>query len=323
MAAAAGRLPDLRTLNHRLRVALDDEGVVVLDRRPDVYATSSPTEVLACRLTDQEEVRLFCKYDLGTRDGSHGHRLGVAYEAEVYRELLVATGVSTPRFYGAWTDTTGKEAFLVIEYLDGAHRLDQSHDSSRSMVRAATWLAEFQRLVARRGLELPRSSARRLGRDYYLGWSRRAAEYASRSGLHAAELELVRAGFERSLDLLTGGDLVPVHGELYPDNVLVHRERIRPIDWESAAVAVGEIDLASLVEGWGPDVSDACCAAYAGVRWPDGPPPDFTSRLDMARAYLHFRWIADGSSAPDRIRSAWRARQLRSIGARLGFLPVS
>ena len=165
MAGTAAQLPDSRTLTRRLRVALDDEGVVVLDRRPDVYATSSPTEVLVCRLTDQEEVRLFCKYDLGTRDGSHGHRLGVAYEAEVYRELLVTTGVSPPRFYGAWTDTTGNQAFLVIEYLDGAHRLDQCHDSSGSMVRAATWLAEFQRLVARRGLELPRSSARRLGRD--------------------------------------------------------------------------------------------------------------------------------------------------------------
>lgn len=323
MAAAADRLPDSRTLHRRLRVALDDEGVVVLDRRPNVYAASFPTEVLACRLTNQKEVRLFCKYDLGTRDGSHGHRLGVAYEAEVYRELLAATGVSTPRFYGAWTDTTGNQAFLAIEYMNGAHRLNKSPDSSRSVVRAATWLAEFQRLVARRGLELPRSSTRRQGRDYYLGWSRRAAEYATRAGLPEVELELVREGFERSLDLLTEGELVAVHGELYPDNVLVHRECIRPIDWESAAMAVGEIDLASLVEGWAPDVLDACCAAYAGVRWPDGPPPDFTSRLDMARAYLHFRWIADRSSAPDRIRSAWRAQQLRSIGVRLGFLPVS
>ena len=102
----------------------------------------------------------------------------------------------------------------------------------------------------------------------------------------------------------------------------MHEGDIRPIDWESTALAAGEIDLASLVERWPPDVVDACCAAYAHARWPAGPPSDSQSRLDMARIYLHFRWIAVRSTPRDSILR-WRFEELRTIGARLGFLPVS
>ena len=183
------------------------------------------------------------------------------------------------------------------------------------------WIAKFQLLVTQRRLELPRSLARRHGHDYYLGWSQRAADSVARAGPHDAQLEPIKEGFERSLDLLTEGDLVPIHGEFYPRNVLVHEGDIRPIDWESTAMAAGEIDLASLVERWPPDVVDACCAAYAHARWPAGPPSDSQSRLDMARIYLHFRWIAVRSTPRDSIQ--WRFEELRTIGARLGFLPSS
>lgn len=319
MPSTAIRLPDFTTLNRRLRVALGDDKALLLHRRPNAYVASFPAEIVTCRLGDERVVRLFCKYESGASDGSDGHRGGVVYEAEVYRHLLVRAGVSTPRFYGGWTDATGN-ALLVIEYLDEALRLTKSRDSSSFLVRAAVWIARFQRLATQRRLEAP-SLARRYGRDYYLGWSQRAADHVAHAGLRFPWLAPLREGFEGSVGLLTEGGHVPIHGEFYPRNILVHDGRIRPIDWESAALAVGEIDLASLVERWSSDVTDACRAAYARTRWPGRPPSDFGPRLDLARIYLHFRWIAAGSFLSAPARFVWRFDELRSAGERLGFLP--
>ena len=311
--------PDLTTLNRRLRWALGDDGALVLQRRRNAYAASFPAEIVTCRLGDETVVRLFCKYESGASEGSHGHRGGVVYEAEIYQQLLVRAGVSTPRFYGAWTDPTDNTALLAIEHLDAALRLNKSRDSSSFLVRAAVWIARFQRLVTQR-LETP-TLGRRYGRDYYLGWSQRAADNVARVGLHHPWLAPLRRRFEDSLGLLTDGVQVPIHGEFYPRNILVHAGRIRPVDWESAALAVGEIDLASLVERWSPGVADACRTAYADTRWPGRPPSDFGPRLDLARIYLHFRWISSNSFLAAPAQFAWRFAELLSIGDRLGSSP--
>ena len=318
MAGTAAQLPDLRTLNHRLRVALGDAEALVLDRRPNAYVATFPAEIVTCRLADKQVVRLFCKHESGASDGSHGHRLGVAYEAEVYRQLLARAGVSTPRFYGV--DRRNREPRPPCHRVPGrrpsgqrdpglaavpaAHRgVDREVPAARHTT--ATGAAAFAGQTARTRL-LPRLVAARSGLRCPCRTPRRSAG-ADQGGVRT---------LTRPPD---GGDLVPIHGEFYPRNVLVHEGDIRPIDWESTALAAGEIDLASLVERWPPDVVDACCAAYAHARWPAGPPSDSQSRLDMARIYLHFRWIAVRSTPRDSIQ--WRFEELRTIGARLGFLP--
>jgi hypothetical protein len=319
VGGATATLPDSGTLTDRIRLALGDDAALLLDRRPNEYMTSFCTEVVTCRLADGRAVRLFCKHGSAARDGSFGHRLGVAYEVEVYRQVLVRSGLSTPRFYGGWTGPAG-QALLLIEYLEDACRLEETLQPSEALLAAVTWVAGFQRRAELRRAEMPSAlTRRRLGHDYYVGWSRRAADTLARMAPPDDRVEAVREGFERSLHLLTEADLVPVHGELYPHNVLVHRGEVRPIDWESTALAAGEIDLASLVERWSVDDVETCCAVYARTRWPDGPPPDFPMTLDMARAYLHFRWIAVGPSPRKPLQ--WRIDELCEIGARLGFLP--
>jgi hypothetical protein len=320
VASTTEQLPELSTLSRRIRAALGDDEALVLDRRPHSSASSFPAEVVTCRTGDGSDMTLFCKHENGASDGSFGHRGGVAYEVEIYRHLLQLAGVSTPRFYGGWTDGTGNDALLVIEYMNDARLLKQSRDLSSSLVRAAAWIADFQRLTAQPRQAMPQPPAREYGPNYYLGWSQRAAGNVARAGVDCPWFEPVRDGFEHSLELLTGCERVPIHGEFYPHNVLVHGGRIRPIDWESAALAVGEIDLASLIERWPSAVTDACRAEYARTRWSDGPPSDFGPRLDMAGIYLHFRWIAARSSISARPPSVWRFDELRSIGERLGFL---
>jgi aminoglycoside phosphotransferase (APT) family kinase protein len=78
-----------------------------------------------------------------------------------------------------------------------------------------------------------------------------------------------------------------VHGELFPSNVVVRDERAYLLDWESAGVGAGELDLATLTAGdWGPDTLDACRRAYSAARWPIKEPPEFGAALAAARVLV-------------------------------------
>jgi hypothetical protein len=95
---------------------------------------------------------------------------------------------------------------------------------------------------------------------------------------------------------------------------------VYPIDWESAAVAAGEIDLASLTEGWPAGYARQYERAYRKARWPNGAPADFERRLAAARLYLAFRWLANKPDRPPAADDLWYFRQLRSAGRRLGLI---
>ena len=84
-----------------------------------------------------------------------------------------------------------------------------------------------------------------------------------------------------------------IHGGYQADNILVHGGRNVPIDWESAALAAGEIDLASLTWGWDDDLVALCEQEYCLARWPDGTPDDFALRLTAARVFLHLRRLGE------------------------------
>jgi hypothetical protein len=61
----------------------------------------------------------------------------------------------------------------------------------------------------------------------------------------------------------------------YLNNNLSLHGRIYPVDWESTAVAIGEIDLASLVERWPVTTVGRCINAYISARWPHGESAGF------------------------------------------------
>ncbi len=111
-----------------------------------------------------------------------------------------------------------------------------------------------------------------------------------------------------------------IHGEFYPGNILLHRGRVYPIDWESAAVAAGEIDLASLTERWPAAVAGCCEAEYRRARWPEEVPADYRRKLAAARLYLAFRWLGERPDWTTDDSDAWRFEQLRLAGEELGLL---
>ncbi len=111
-----------------------------------------------------------------------------------------------------------------------------------------------------------------------------------------------------------------IHGEYYPNNILFCQGTIYPVDWEAAAVAIGEIDLVSLMEGWPPEFVRKAKVEYQSARWPAGPPADFERKLETAQLYWLFRWLGDRPDWTHQKKALKRFERLRSIGERLGLI---
>ena len=111
-----------------------------------------------------------------------------------------------------------------------------------------------------------------------------------------------------------------IHGEYYPKNILVHEGKIYPVDWESAAVAIGEIDFASLTEKWPQAIVQMCRDEYVRARWGQAAAPDFELKLMAAQLYLHFRWLGNLAEWTAEPKVRWRFEQMLELGELLGLL---
>src|SRR5213593_3556572 len=99
-------LPDLPTLVARLTQALegDDSGgreVTILERKPARMMSTFPNEVVTLCPSDGPMRRVFIKYEAGRGHDAYGHRGGLAYEAEVYRQILRELPDFRPKPLGA------------------------------------------------------------------------------------------------------------------------------------------------------------------------------------------------------------------------------
>jgi aminoglycoside phosphotransferase (APT) family kinase protein len=292
--------------------------MTIVDRAVNPHASTFPSEVVTCRLGGGDEFRLFCKYGTGPGHDGHGHRGGVGYEAEVYRRVLVAAGLAVPGFYGAAAAGPAGEVWLAIGYLEGCQRLRDSRDLCH-WERAAAWSGRFHTVHEGRDRDPTLSFLIKYDADYYAGWGRRTAEYAA--ALHPTfpwVADLCRRWEAVLLELVEGRRTV-IHGEYYPKNLLVKDGTVYPVDWESAALGRGEIDLATLTDRSDPEVVQRCEAAYRLARWPEGAPPDFTRALELARLYVHLRWL--GAEPGNKLRRrSWRYDEIRVLGERLGLI---
>jgi Phosphotransferase enzyme family len=314
-------LPDLQTLTHNLAHVLKSQ-VTIIDRQPNIYTSTFPSEIVTCRVDGGSEVQLFCKYAAGGRpDNAYGHRGGVAYEAAVYRHLLQSSHVSTPTLYGTYTDVSTGDSWLVLEYLGTYLRV---HNTTRTpapvMDSAARWIGQFHRISEERLSHVPMPWLIRYDAEYYLGWVRRTALFAGHLHQRFPWLRTLCDRSEEFIALLLTSSLAVIHGEYYPMNVLFRSGTVYPVDWESAAIAAGEIDLAALADNWPVKIARRCELEYQRARWPEGSPADFERRLYAARLYLYFRWLGDRPNWTTQARNLHRFAQLRSVGERLGLI---
>ena len=73
--------------------------MTVVERQRNPYASTSPSEVMTCRLGNGGHVRVFCKYPAAPEHRAFGHRGDAGYETMVYREVVARSGLSAPRFF--------------------------------------------------------------------------------------------------------------------------------------------------------------------------------------------------------------------------------
>ena len=189
MQTSSSRIyPDLQTLMAGLRSVFSRNGfsadLTILDRGPAVYVSSFPSEVVTCRFNDGRELQLFCKYASAWKYAyrlihrAHGHRGGVAYEAEVYRSVLQPLQTSTPTFYGAHRDETSGQTWLILEYLDGSVRANKRASQPATMSRAARWIGRFHAANEARLASAAMPCLTRYDAEYYRGWARRTSRLA-------------------------------------------------------------------------------------------------------------------------------------------------
>lgn len=255
--------------------------IEIVKREVNPYTSTFNTEVVLCRI-DGIERRLLLK-----RGGSHNdeYHQGVAYEARIYKEVLGGVDLTLPAFYGSYRYQQF-DTLMWLEYLDAA-RLNLTVDNDAALVKAAQWAGAFHRRMAARVSSYSPDYLTFYTPEYYRGWALRAFGSAS---VRYPWLEGLAGNLEPLVRFLCGIPVTVIHGEYYPANILLKDGTIYPIDWESAAVAPGEIDLMSLVEDWDPELQQQCRHAYELARWPEGAPVDFDRRLDAAGIYLSLRW---------------------------------
>jgi hypothetical protein len=306
-----------------------EENLTILARKPNPLGSTFPTEIVKCRLArDRTTLGLFVKYGTRNFDGVHGHRGNVSYESKVYQEVLRPLRASTPSFYGAYQDKVGKIPWLVLEYLPGGTPASWSKDP-RAMIRSARWIGRFH-AASEKLLPSPRLRfLHRYDANYYKGWSRRTKQQFSR--FHGLSwIPDLCDQFEKQIPRLLASPQTIIHGEYFGSNIIYQNSTSHPADWQSAAVAPGEIDLASLTHSWPTRIVQRCEREYCKSRWPSDAPNSFEETLEVARLYMNLRWLGDRSLMAPLLRGQERPipsknlkkfiRGLYEAGDRMGLV---
>jgi hypothetical protein len=264
-------------------------------------------DLVRAHWADGTSCLLVCKHGGRHPDNPHDDYGGVPYEAEVYERFLVPHGLCPLRLWGVRRDAAANQAWLLIEYVEDSVHARRADDGAVLRL-AARWIGDFHRRAIQPDEPAPAFIVRH-DTSGLSEWPRRLASYVERSGRSEPWLDAVNTRFGDFADGLTCRPPCVVHGDLYSDNVLVRDDRVHIIDWGWTAVAPGELDLASLLEGCSPDVHQVCIEEYARARWPNGRDPEFEAGL-LAAQFVHlYRWL---TFQPERVGTKrWKKRLKR------------
>ncbi len=317
-------IADRAAFHIELRPALDDMlrrhnpnlgRIVRLECNPCADRTSFNLVDLEIDLEDGSVLRLLLK-DLGMKNLHETARrvkpdflYNPLREINTYQEILAKNGLGTAHFYGAVVRPDEDRYWLFLEKIAGV-RLPQVRDYS-TWLQAARWLAHLHFRFAGESDTLNRS-APLLNYDaaFYRLWLKRVETFQS-LGLRQVVWESLVATYDRAIERLIRLPSTLIHGEFYASNILVQETpegcRIRPVDWEMAAVGPGLVDLAALTSGaWAERERTEMAAAYHDALlcegWHGFPFEDLLLALDDCRLHLAIRWLGwapDWSPPPE------------------------
>ena len=288
--------------------------MTVLSRQPNLFESTFASEIITCRLVGDSTFRVFCKYGTSDFDKAYGHRGGVSYEATVYSKVLAPLHTSTPAFYGVYREKKPRRTWLLIEYLKGASR--DASKTNDAVIHAARWIGRFHALNEKRISSSQLGFLRKYDAKYYVGWARRASRLFGRRRIERAWLPRLCARFEELVPYLLRARKTVIHGEYYPTNVIYQDGKSRPADWQSAAIAVGQIDLAALTQNWPKGMVERLAREYVRARWPGSEPDSFRRLFGIARVYMSLRWLGDPGLASPSIRRSIFSRRSEQLSMR-------
>ncbi len=264
----------------------------IVSRRANEYSSTFPSDVIECELGDGSTQRVHAKFQNGRHHRDHGHRRDLSYEAWVYEAIVEAVGLTAPKWLGTHVEAEN-DVWLFIEHLEHAVELDEAPQPEDALLAAVRWIGAFHAWHDRSHTAATASRLTRYDDSYYVGWVARTLEFAGPWRDRLEWLEPVCRESEQLLHELGSVPPTVIHGEFTPSNVLTAEDVVYPIDWESAALAPGEIDVVCLLDKWPDAITDRCVAAYAAARGPGAIPGGDARRIDLARVYWDFRWLGD------------------------------
>ena len=279
-----------RELADGLRAVLGRR-VELEERRPCPYGSSVPLEEVRV----DGEWMIFKDLSPAPRSSRPAFMVDPLREVEVYRHGLAP---GAPELRGALVDE--RRAWLFLERVDGMP-LWQSGDPG-DWEAAARWLAALHS----RALPAGESHLIAYNADWLARWAARALGVPSR----------VRGAAGRAAERLARLPAVLVHGEFYPSNILVSAGRIRPVDWETAGIGPGVLDLAALTSGrWSPEERDRLELAYRDALPADRRPAheELAAASRDARLLVAVQWLGwqPGFVPPPEHAHDWLADAVR------------
>ena len=323
--AHPGRPPARAALRRGLEQVLVRETAArgpfrITSRRPSPRSSTYLAEIVRVRFADGTSERLLCKYSSGVDlDPASPHR-GLVHEAEVYEQVLRDAPVSLPHVWGSFHDPDTGDFALVMRFYDGGTSSAQASESG-GVTAAVRWIGALHawaepRIAAPAWRVLARYDA-----DYYETWLARTHDLARPYVGECPWLEAVAAAYRDRIPLLVASRPTLIHGEFTPRNAFWAEGRIMPVDWETAAIGPGEIDLAVFTFDWELDDIRELEAAYVEARWGGAAPADFAETLRAARLYVSFHWIFSGSFRGDEPRIRNHLEGILDEAIRWGILP--
>lgn len=313
--------------------------ISTLDRRPSEYSSSFRLEELDVTLRDGTTLALMLK-DLSRvnmLDGARRARPAFLDHPEreiaTYQRLLGQWPMGTATFYGASVDEEAGRFWLFLERVPG---LQLRHVGDFGVWEgAARWLAQMHSRFAQGVEELLDGEGAHLlvpRGDHYRRWWHRAEQLLCQSlpTSSPSQQNAVRWLFDTCDDVVERILALPttfIHGEFYGSNVVVDQAgpmvRLCPLDWETAAVAPGLLDLAGLVAGsWTDDQQRALLLAYRSALSPV-PEESFDDHLSALRccqllcSVQWLGWASDWVPPPDHAQD-WLCRGVQ-LAEELGF----
>jgi aminoglycoside/choline kinase family phosphotransferase len=174
----------------------------------------------------------------------------------IHRRLLADERLDAPTVYASVCDEAQGRYWLFLEDVGEYNKL--------SWCGIDAWLATFRWQARMHAAYYGREEELRglgcLGEHrpaFYRFFARTAQEVLQRhAGRHqlARFEDLMARWFDVSVAHLVRQPRTLVHGDAYDKNFMVQPgPRIRPIDWDYAAIGVAGWDVAQLAAGWGPE----------------------------------------------------------------------